>query len=119
MPTLHRRTSELLRAGGSTAILAVGPTGILPVDLFFRYIVDIPRYFKLKTVNSELIKNKRQSGSDRRRTGMDFDLQPTLTGKLVQLRPLRPQDFDALFSSASDPKIWEQHPDSDRYQREV
>jgi RimJ/RimL family protein N-acetyltransferase len=70
-------------------------------------------------VNSELIKNNRQSGSDRRRTGVDFDLQPTLTGKLVELRPLLPQDFDALFSSASDPKIWEQHPDSDRYQREV
>ena len=50
---------------------------------------------------------------------MDFDLQPILKGKLVELRPLRPQDFDALFSAASDPKIWEQHPESDRYQREV
>ena len=50
---------------------------------------------------------------------MDFDLQPTLKGELIQLRPLRPQDFDALFAAASDPKIWEQHPDSDRYQREV
>ena len=55
----------------------------------------------------------------RRRTGVDFDLQPTLKGKLIELRPLRPQDFDALFSAASDPKIWEQHPESDRYQREV
>ena len=50
---------------------------------------------------------------------MDFDLQPALTGKLVELRPLRPQDFDALCSAASDPKIWEQHPDNDRYQRKV
>jgi RimJ/RimL family protein N-acetyltransferase len=50
---------------------------------------------------------------------VDFDLQPTLTGTLIELRPLRPQDFDALFSAASDPKIWEQHPDSDRYQRKV
>ena len=50
---------------------------------------------------------------------MDFDLQSPLKGKLVELRPLRPQDFDALFSAASDPKIWEQHPESDRYQREV
>jgi RimJ/RimL family protein N-acetyltransferase len=65
-----------------------------------------------------LIKNNRQSGSDRRRT-VDFDLQPTLKGDLIELRPLRPQDFDTLFSAASDPKIWEQHPDSDRYQREV
>src|SRR5437762_3636190 len=55
----------------------------------------------------------------RRRTEVDFDLQPILKGKLVELRPLRPQYFDALFSAASDPKIWEQHPESDRYQREV
>ena len=48
-----------------------------------------------------------------------FDLQPMLRGYLVELHPLRPQDFDALFSAASDPKIWEQHPESDRYQREV
>ena len=97
----------------------MGPTGILPVDLFFRYIVDILRYFKLKAVSFKLIKNNRQSGSDRRRTGADFDLQPTLKGELIELRPLRQQDFDALFSAASDPKIWEQHPESDRYQREV
>ena len=50
---------------------------------------------------------------------MDFDLQPILKGKLIELRPLRPQDFDALFSAASDPKVWEQHPESDRYHRDV
>src|SRR5215471_18905582 len=55
----------------------------------------------------------------RRRTGVAFDLQPTLTGDLIELRPLRPDDFDALFSAASDPLIWEQHPESDRYQRDV
>ncbi len=66
-----------------------------------------------------MIKNNRQSGLDRRRTEVDFDLQPTLKGDLIELRPLGPQDFDALFSAASDPKIWEQHPESDRYQREV
>jgi N-acetyltransferase len=48
-----------------------------------------------------------------------IDLQPALTGDLIELRPLRPDDFDALFSAASDPLIWEQHPESDRYQREV
>jgi N-acetyltransferase len=69
-------------------------------------------------VSFKLIKNNRQSGSDRRRT-VDFDLQPTLKGNLIELRPLGPQDFDALFSAASDPKIWEQHPESDRYQQEV
>lgn len=50
---------------------------------------------------------------------MDFELQPTLTGDLVQLRPLRPDDYEALFAAASDPLIWEQHPESDRYTREV
>jgi RimJ/RimL family protein N-acetyltransferase len=50
---------------------------------------------------------------------MTFDLQPILKGKLVELRPLRPEDFDALFAVASDPLIWEQHPSSDRYQEEV
>jgi N-acetyltransferase len=48
-----------------------------------------------------------------------FDLQPTLTGEGLQLRPLRPDDFDALYAAASDPRIWEQHPESDRYKREV
>ena len=50
---------------------------------------------------------------------MIFELQPTLTGDLVELRPLKPQDFDALFVAASDPLIWEQHPESDRYTRPV
>jgi len=48
-----------------------------------------------------------------------FDLQPTLRGRLIDVRPLRPEDFEALFSAASDPLIWEQHPESDRYTREV
>jgi N-acetyltransferase len=48
-----------------------------------------------------------------------FDLQPTLKGELLELRPLRPDDFDDLFAVASDPLIWEQHPASDRYQKEV
>ena len=51
--------------------------------------------------------------------GVPFDLQPTLTGELVELRPLRPDDWDALFAAASDPLIWEQHPDSDRYKARV
>src|SRR5207244_1753593 len=50
---------------------------------------------------------------------MDFNLQPTLTGQLLELRPLRPDDFDALFAAASDPLIWEQHPESDSYNREL
>lgn len=48
-----------------------------------------------------------------------FELQPTLTGELLELRPLRRDDFDAAFKAASDPLIWEQHPESDRWTREV
>jgi N-acetyltransferase len=50
---------------------------------------------------------------------MAFDLQPTLRGELIDLRPLRADDFDDLYAVASDPLIWEQHPARDRYKREV
>jgi len=50
---------------------------------------------------------------------MAFDLQPTLEGSLLRLRPLRPEDWDALYAVASDPLIWEQHPNSDRYTEAV
>jgi N-acetyltransferase len=48
-----------------------------------------------------------------------FDRQPTLAGQLLELRPLRPGDWAALFAIASDPLIWEQHPESDRYKEDV
>jgi RimJ/RimL family protein N-acetyltransferase len=51
--------------------------------------------------------------------GMSFDLQPILKGKLLELRPLRPEDFHDLYAVASDPLIWEQHPVKDRYKAEV
>jgi RimJ/RimL family protein N-acetyltransferase len=50
---------------------------------------------------------------------MPVDLQPTLEGELLTLRPLRPDDFDALFAVSSDPLVWEQHPASDRYREDV
>ena len=50
---------------------------------------------------------------------MPFDLQPELAGDLLKLRPLVPKDYDALYTVASDPLIWEQHPASDRYKPEV
>ena len=48
-----------------------------------------------------------------------FELQPHLVGDLLELRPLRPEDWEGLFEVASDPIIWEQHPAHDRYQEEV
>jgi RimJ/RimL family protein N-acetyltransferase len=50
---------------------------------------------------------------------MSFDLQPQLRGELIELRPLAPEDWDDLFAVASDPLIWEQHPESDRYKEDV
>ena len=50
---------------------------------------------------------------------MTIDLQPTLRGALVHLRPLRADDWTALFAVASDPLIWEQHPASTRYTEPV
>ncbi len=48
-----------------------------------------------------------------------MDLQPTLIGRLLTLRPLAGQDFPTLFSVASDPRIWEIHPVPDRYKEDV
>jgi RimJ/RimL family protein N-acetyltransferase len=50
---------------------------------------------------------------------MSFDFQPHLKGELIELRPLRHEDWDDLFAVASDPLIWEQHPESDRYKEHV
>src|SRR5688572_12245051 len=50
---------------------------------------------------------------------MAFDLQPRLEGELVSLRPLRADDFDALYAVACDPLIWALHPARDRYREEV
>jgi|ERR1044072_35840 RimJ/RimL family protein N-acetyltransferase len=50
---------------------------------------------------------------------MPFDLQPTLKSEMLELRPLLPDDFEALYAVASDPLIWEQHPNSDRYKPDV
>ena len=50
---------------------------------------------------------------------MAFDLQPHLKGELIELRPLKPSDWDELFAVASDSLIWEQHPERDRYREDV
>ena len=50
---------------------------------------------------------------------MPFELQPILKSDILELRPLRADDFEALYKVASDPLLWEQHPNSDRYKPEV
>src|SRR3954462_5347843 len=53
------------------------------------------------------------------RHSLTFELQPHLVGARVELRPLTREDFDALYSVGSDPLIWEQHPQSDRYKPDL
>ncbi len=50
---------------------------------------------------------------------MGFKLPTSLEDELVLLRPLVEQDAEALYEVAKDPLIWEQHPCSDRYQRDA
>jgi RimJ/RimL family protein N-acetyltransferase len=50
---------------------------------------------------------------------MPFDPQPVLRGRLVELRPLRPEDHDDLYAVAADPLVWEQHPARNRHEAAV
>ncbi len=50
---------------------------------------------------------------------MNFSIQPILENQQLALYPLLEGDFEALYSVASDPKVWEQHPNKDRWKREV
>ena len=47
---------------------------------------------------------------------VSFDYQPVLKGDLVELRPLRSEDYDDLYAIAADPLIWEQHPVKNRHE---
>lgn len=48
-----------------------------------------------------------------------FNLQPTHENEFIKIQPLKESDFETLYGIASDPLIWEQHPNKDRYKREV
>lgn len=48
-----------------------------------------------------------------------IDLQPTLMGQRICLRPLTAEDHEALYRVANDPLVWAQHPSPLRYQRAV
>jgi RimJ/RimL family protein N-acetyltransferase len=51
---------------------------------------------------------------------MKFDKQPKhLKNNLIELVPLEKYHFEMLFEVASDPLIWEQHPNPNRFQKEV
>ena len=48
-----------------------------------------------------------------------ISIQPQLENDLVILEPLNQNDFENLYAAAADPKVWEQHPNKNRYKREV
>jgi RimJ/RimL family protein N-acetyltransferase len=49
-----------------------------------------------------------------------MNLQPNhLKNEVVVLLPLEAEDFESLYAVACDPLIWEQHPNPDRYKKEV
>jgi len=53
-------------------------------------------------------------------TQTNINWQPqNLEDNIVKLMPLTESDFDNIFTVASDPLIWEQHPIKDRYKKEV
>jgi RimJ/RimL family protein N-acetyltransferase len=48
-----------------------------------------------------------------------INFQPVLKNGLITALPLQQSDFEGLYAAASDPLIWEQHPNKNRYQRAV
>lgn len=46
-------------------------------------------------------------------------MQPVLENEKAILYPLQEDDFEALYAVASDPNIWAQHPNKDRWKRDV
>jgi RimJ/RimL family protein N-acetyltransferase len=48
-----------------------------------------------------------------------FNLQPTLVGAQLTLRPLHSDDLEPLYAIARDPMMWAMHPEQDRWQRPV
>lgn len=49
--------------------------------------------------------------------GVTLDRQPTLASELLLVRPLRRDDFEALWAISSDALLWEQHPAKERAER--
>ena len=50
---------------------------------------------------------------------MTMELQPTLEGPTLLVRPVVPSDLEAMYAAAADPEIWALHPEPTRWQREV
>ena len=47
---------------------------------------------------------------------MMFEFQPVLRGGRVTVRPVESGDWKSMYAAAADPRVWEQHPVSSRYE---
>jgi len=54
--------------------------------------------------------------SDKSGQNFRFNMNPTLSGPRLTLRPILKADRDGLYTAACDPEIWAQHPASDRHE---
>ena len=50
---------------------------------------------------------------------LQFPVNVILQNERVVLYPLREEDFEELYHVASDPEVWNQHPNKDRWKKEV
>lgn len=50
---------------------------------------------------------------------LEMNLQTDiLEDELIYLKPIKESDFEKLYNAASDPEIWKQHPETERYKKE-
>lgn len=50
---------------------------------------------------------------------MKFSVQPLLQNEIAELLPLTENDFEKLYAVASDPAVWANHPNKNRYERAI
>ncbi|MCO6497829.1 MAG: GNAT family N-acetyltransferase [Chitinophagaceae bacterium] len=49
----------------------------------------------------------------------EINLQPVLEDDIILAEPLKKEDFERLYKVASDPEVWANHPNKNRYKRDV
>jgi len=55
----------------------------------------------------------------KRNTKMHFDIQAILENDKAILYPIQESDFEDLYAVAANPEVWEQHPNKDRWKKDI
>jgi RimJ/RimL family protein N-acetyltransferase len=63
--------------------------------------------------------NEEQTDIMMKKSISSIEIQPVLETETILLTPVQEKDFESLYTAASDPKIWEQHPNKDRWKKEI